>query len=114
ALRAATFRTGPDSPPRASRDGLTMACPNDRSKYTAPPRRTSVAPTACVRSSGVAQARGDPGDADQQRLLHRWPLLAAGLARAGQKLGLQQVQRIQVGVAHADEFQGLGTALEYA
>lgn len=58
-------------------------------------------------SARIAQARGDPGDGDQQRLFQRAVQRRLALARACQQLGLQLVEGVQVGIAQADEFQGL-------
>ena len=47
-------------------------------------------------------------DRHQQRLLQAAAGVALAAPRTGQKLSLEQVQRVQVGVAHADGFARLG------
>lgn len=61
-----------------------------------------------VTSAGVAKACGDARHGHQQGLLQRAVQSGFATARTGQQLGLQAVQRVQVGVAQADELQGLG------
>jgi len=70
---------------------------------TAPARDASGLPSA-----SVAQAGCNTRDGDQQGLLQRAVQSGFAAARAGQQFGLQTVQRVQVGVAQADEFQRLG------
>ena len=57
--------------------------------------------------AGVTQTGGNTGHGDQQRLFQRAVLCRFLLARAGQQLGLQQVQGVEVGVAQADKLQGI-------
>lgn len=59
-------------------------------------------------SAGIAQPGGNTRHGHQQGLLQRAVQSGFAAARAGQQLGLQAVQRVQVGVAQADEFQRLG------
>ena len=59
-------------------------------------------------SAGVAQARGNARHGDQQGLFQRAVQSGFAPARARQQLGLKAVQRVQVSIAQADEFQGLG------
>src|SRR3990167_5842790 len=61
---------------------------------------------------GIAQPRGNPRHTDQQSLFQRAVGLVIALPGAGQQLGLKQVQGVQIGVAHADRLQGLGTVPE--
>ncbi len=58
-----------------------------------PPHKTpKVAPR--LPSSGVAQSGGDPRDRHQQRLLQAAAGVALAAPRTGQKLSLEQVQRV--------------------
>ncbi len=56
----------------------------------------------------VAQACGNARHGNQQGLFQRAVQSGFAAARARQQLGLKAVQRVQVSVAQADEFQGLG------
>lgn len=96
-------------------DCATYGWPGRRLRPAQPPSSPTciprTAPALCapgLPSAGVAQAGCNTRHSHQQGLLQRAVQSGFAAARAGQQLGLQAVQRVQVGIAQADEFQRLG------